>query len=1667
MWVTLRQTKCLMYKNFLIKKRDKKQFLQELFYPIYMVGILAMIRALVRPQQYPEIKNFPQLPLDNITTNINQSYLLLYSPNNNADIDKIIQQVSQMLDLENPPVGFVNSSDIEQYYRIGTNSRSILGAVIFNSYKSNNVSYTIRMPDSAIPSTTHTTATGGITGSCRNNLTTYLPAIRCPANTYLSSGFATMQNLIDWSITQVKAGLSDSLPKSEFFFQLMPKGAFSGGVSFLQVFVSIYFVMAYAPFVNFLLVGLVTEKEKKIKEGMKMMGLRTSAFWLSWFLTYTLTILISTIVVTIIAVVASLYRASNPFIIFLLLFLYGLSIVTFSFMLTPFFNKATVAGAVGSLSTVAFTALYFPVTLLPTPPFAKWILSLLSPVALALSLSQATALETTTGAQFSTLGVGEFPIGGGILMLIFDTVLYLFLAIYFDSILPKEYGQQYHPLFCFFPSFWLGKSSNSEGTFTIPENTNVQVDVEDISADFQGKEAIRIAGITKSFTDTSSKEKKEVIAVDNFCFDVYEGQITALLGHNGAGKTTLIATLTGLLPTTRGTAYIYNYDINKPEEMTKIREITGVCPQHDILFDSLSAREHLVVFATIKGIPNDQINAAVDKTLEDITLMDKASTRASDLSGGQKRKLSVGIAIIGDPKVIYLDEPTSGMDPLSRRQIWSLLQNRREGKVTLLTTHFMDEADILADRKAVVSHGKLRCAGSSLYLKNRFGIGYHLGMVTTADCNIDKVTELVHEHIPKALLQRYHASELSYLLPLSDVSRFPDLFSHLESPAHNELGRTCAETCGVSSYGISMTTLEEVFLRLKDDDVPNDLSSMAKSPLETNKDNTDGQRPNESMFDFRNTRRLSMKELIRQQFLALLRIRFLVNRRDPLTIIFRVVLPPVFVIVGLIFANNIGGNTIAQRDPPTLQLSSQLYLNESNISPSKNIFADLLIRNSTSRPINTFINDVEKMKLYYQMSNLSADYLLDNYPHTIGYDIMAFQNTSTGIASTLNVLYNDTAVHSIPVAINLINQIRFDNEMKRRKGVSGSIIHVSSKPFPQTTAASNFNGAAFSAPIFIGLALNVIPAGFAIEVTRDRKDRIRQLLRASGVTSSTYWLSLFTCDFISYLFPVLLMLIIIPIMHVAAFVVPAAMGVLFMASLTYMQSNILLAYVASFLFSSVETCQSVLPPVLNLLLLLPTIGVSLLDMLGQANAALILHFVMLAINPTYPIGGAVYFIGQPIIHGAFLFYLLRYLDYRNTGTYDGRGLFGIGGSPTQRPASGSTTSETAGLIGSAASMSEDDDVRAEYDRISKATTSTDVLKVQRLRKEFLKRPDVSEKSQLCCGSKPDKIAAVEDLYFGIEHGEVFGLLGPNGAGKTTTLNIITGDMAATRGDVSIAGYNLSKDITQALRSLGFCPQHDALWERITLSEHLHTYAAIKGVPADMITEAVNRFITGMEIQEHAEKFAKKLSGGTKRKLSFGMSIIGCPRLLLMDEPSTGMDPGAKRFLWNSITASITDETGAVITTHSMEEADALCSRVGIMVRGQLRCLGSTQHLKSKYGGGYHLEVKFSPDNMGINTNGDPLQSVHEFVKNTFPAATEVEHFGHRIIYKIPSSDVKSLARSFACLEESKAKIGIVEYSFSQSTLEQVFLEFAKKQDEETDTEDSSSSISIATGPMLV
>jgi len=135
------------------------------------------------------------------------------------------------------------------------------------------------------------------------------------------------------------------------------------------------------------------------------------------------------------------------------------------------------------------------------------------------------------------------------------------------------------------------------------------------------------------------------------------------------------------------------------------------------------------MFAAFKGMNGSDIDAAVRTMIEDVDLVDKTDYPAKDLSGGQKRKLSVAIAFIGGSKLIYLDEPTSGMDTSARRYIWEMLKKYKDGKIVVLTTHFMDEADFLGDRIGIMGEGKLICCGSSVFLKNKFGVGYNLTIV--------------------------------------------------------------------------------------------------------------------------------------------------------------------------------------------------------------------------------------------------------------------------------------------------------------------------------------------------------------------------------------------------------------------------------------------------------------------------------------------------------------------------------------------------------------------------------------------------------------------------------------------------------------------------------------------------------------------------------------------------------------------------------------------------------------------------------------------------------------------------------------------------------------------------------------------------------------------------
>jgi ATP-binding cassette subfamily A (ABC1) protein 3 len=314
----------------------------------------------------------------------------------------------------------------------------------------------------------------------------------------------------------------------------------------------------------------------------------------------------------------------------------------------------------------------------------------------------------------------------------------------------------------------------------------------------------------------------------------------------------------------------------------------------------------------------------------------------------------------------------------------------------------------------------------------------------------------------------------------------------------------------------------------------------------------------------------------------------------------------------------------------------------------------------------------------------------------------------------------------------------------------------------------------------------------------------------------------------------------------------------------------------------------------------------------------------------------------------------------------------------------------------------------------------------------------------------------------VKRGECFGLLGVNGAGKTTTFQILTGDLLPSSGDAFVGGFSIHQNIRQIHSCVGYCPQFDALIDLLTGRETLVIYARLRGIKEKRIRATVDRLIHDLLLTPYANKLVKSYSGGNKRKLSTAIALIGDPPVVFLDEPSTGLDPVARRHLWNKLADVRAAGRTLVFTSHSMEECDLLCSQIAIMVNGRLKCLGSPQHLKSKFGDGFTVIAKINsasplrdPDPTASPQGTEPTNLVRplcQHIESLFPGSTLKDVHCGLVHYHVPRSVAISLARLFGSMEEIRGQFHIDDYSISQTTLEQVFINFARYQREPNSSE---------------
>ncbi|XP_042521399.1 ABC-type organic anion transporter ABCA8-like isoform X2 [Dipodomys spectabilis] len=1543
------QTWALLHKNILKKWRMKRETLME-----WMNAFLLLLLLYIYPN-YHQVNDFSSLnsmDLGRVDSFSGPRFTIAYTPltNTTQQIMKKVASTSFMTGRE-----VFGMSDEESIKEVTANYHEEIARVIFTDTYSYHLKFVLgkRIPVRK-EHRDHTAHCVEINED-----------IDCQLSIFWKEGFVALQAAINAAIIEVTTNHSvmEKLMSVTGKFMVVHPFIGQGGVT--TDFFILFCIIAFSPFSYYASVN-VTRERKKMKGLMKMMGLRDLAFWLSWGLLYAGFIFIMALCLALVIKSIQFFVMTDFMIVFTLFLLYGLSTIALAFLMSVLVKKSFLTGQLVFLLTIFWGSLGFTALYRYLPVSLEWILSVFSPFAFMLGMSQMLHLDYDLNSNASPDPSSSNLIIATNFMLAFDTFLYLALTMYFEKILPNEYGHQYPPLFFLKSSFWSPEQKPEHMTLdnVVDSDSSLNDSFEPVSPEFHGKEGIRIRNVTKEYKGKPDK----IEALKDLALDIYEGQITAILGHSGAGKSTLLNVLSGLSVPTKGSVTIYNKELSDAAELENILQMVGVCPQSNVQFDFLTVRENLRLFAKIRGILPQEVDQEVNRVLLELEMKNIQDVLAQNLSGGQKRKLSFGIAILGDPQIFLLDEPTAGLDPISRHRVWNLLKERKADRVILFSTQFMDEADILADRKVFLSKGKLKCAGSSLFLKKRWGIGYHLSLQLKEICARENITSLVKQHIPNAKLSAESEGKLVYTLPLETTCRFPELYKDLDN----------SPGLGIENYGVSMTTLNEVFLKLEGKSAVDELDTdiLGDTQVERAGDTERLMEMEHILSSLREMRKMtSGVALWAYQICAIAKVRLLKLKHEKkallsLLLILAAGFCPLLLeyILIKIYQNSY-----------TWELSPHLYFHAPGQPPQAPL-TQLLIINKTGASIDDFLHSVEHQNIALEVDK---------------------SGTGTGVDDPS---YNGAII------------------------VSGNEKKIQSNPFEYLGHTIIWLILASSCPPYI-----------AMSSIDDYKSKTWSQLRISGLFPSAYWFGQACVDVPLYCFIFIFMYLMdfaLSFQETLFTVVnriiqiPCAIGyVLSLIFLTYVISFIFrkgrknsgiwsfcffvitMFSVAGFLFENYENiplyCITFLiPPTTLIGCLFISLDLIMLSVFGEGSRRTDPFLVLLI----------------PLLHFFIFLFILRCLEWK----------FGKK-SMRKDPFFRISPRSSDALQNPEQPEWEDEDVQMERVRTTNSLNSTNVDETPVIIASCL-RKEYARKRKHCFSKRKNKIAT-RNISFCVRKGEILGLLGHNGAGKSTSIKVITGDMKPTAGQVLLKGSSEG----DPLGFLGYCPQENVLWPNLTVREHLEVFAAVKGLSKGDKEVTITRLVDALKLQDHLKAPVKTLAEGVKRKLCFALSILGNPSVLLLDEPSTGMDPEGQQQMWQAIRATVRNTEGAaLLTTHYMAEAEAVCDRVAIMVSGRLRCIGSIQHLKSKFGKDYLLEMKVKTP-----AQGEPL---HEEILKLFPQAARQDRYSSLMVYKLPVEDVRPLAQAFFKLEKVKQNFDLEDYSLSQSTLEQVFLELSKEQE---------------------
>lgn len=1700
--------KALCWKNWLVARKNRRCNLASIIVPIAVAGLLVVFKTALKPESSCTTPGEEgcyweafKVPLGNVAAGVNpatcpsQRQAIHYTPDTPAYGVIVASALQNIQNGASNGTAYANATLVAETseaaivtaYRAATlaatggadvAAQACFVGVVFTSA----TSFTIRLPytPGGYTGQTGASARSWLTGEITKN-TFWSPGPRSSdevaGNTaqygaqpgYPVHQFVTMQ----WGLSKAIAGLRPSPTAVEaldaLLLQRMPFPAWNNEpfpkafIGIGPVFLMVGFIFAGASIVR----DIVAEKELKLKAALMMMGLRLKHHWIAWWIRGMTPMVISWTVVTIVIKAGNVLEQANFTIVLVVGYLASAATMSFACLVASLVQKASIGAFAGA---GLLYLMFLPFSLSFQDP-ATADVSTSSQGSMCLASSSCFGLAMSSMAQFDIISKplpwghidetvnGYLPVGTCMLYLLFDAIVYFLLALYIEQVRPGEYGiprSVWFPLHdlvsCLTPKpagyYGITGDGGEAGAGGDGGSSSDDDCVREVDPRDRPTPGIKITNLVKEFTNPESDSVKR--AVDRVSMSMYPGEITAFLGQNGAGKTTTMSMLCGLFPATSGSMTVAGADVET--NLAVAQSSLGVCPQHDVLWAQLTVEQHLRFFARLKGLPTNQIDGAVRAMISDLQLEEKESTLSKDLSGGQKRRLSVGIALIGGSTVVVLDEPSSGCDPEARRAIWDLLLSHKAGRTILLSTHFMDEADQLGDQISIISAGKLICVGSSQFLKGQYGVGHNITIAKLPGSDATAIKATVLTHIPDASTVSEIGSELQMKVPSHAIDRFPALLRELE---------TRRAELKVDSFGVSATTLEEVFLTAGVSGrnspsiaITDDFKGSLNAPL------IQESSLSESTADGLTTKLLpgwaaeenpavTVRPNFSQQFHSIRKKRIMLFLRNRFSVMMLLIVPAIAVIFGAY--SNSSQQPAGADNSQAIQLTNLVdTYGDTNVQLfgcggggaascmiAKNYLATMpgaTPRSHTSRNFSEYAGSLSALEGVEFNANNAVGLTIDT-------------------ANTTTAWFNGQNYHSVAEALSVAT-----NVLLHGRGIE---VRVTNAPLPKTPAETAALGvtqytAATPLATLLVVGIAMFSAGVVDHPTSERGSSIKHIQFNSGVSFTTYWIANFTVDFS---FGVLLTVVAMLVTTVGIWETFNSDGATMLILATFLlgfASAILLSYLASNLFT--QSSNAIKAVIFGNLFfgLWPIIAVLIVEGFNISTS----HIITSAF-----LWSPAFCMGQTLISLSVNIAKLARAD-KIASEY-----------PAAIRPSTETICDQLGCSTDLASFEYPGvgrflvalaaqsfvwilllyAVEARWFRMSKkgpigsatkaAKLDFDVLEEQQHVKELLgsgagasrfSNPVLISDVYKAFGAK----VAVDQVSISIGNGELFGLLGVNGAGKTTLFKMLTGEIAAGSGSIWIDGSDVENDLGEVQKSIGYVPQFDALIGEFTGKELLTYFANLRGMKKAAIPAEVARLVKRLDLTTHADNKCNKYSGGNKRKLCVALALIGDPPVLLLDEPTTGMDPGSKRFVWTVLLDLIREGRTIVLTTHSMEEAAALSTRMGIMVAGQLRCLGSQQHLKERFGKTVYVEIAGCPT-AATATNG--VAHAVSTMQASFSGVQIQAQSDKAATLAIGNADGSTV--SLADLFDTMLTLrqgGISDFTVSQCTLDQIFIQQAKE-----------------------